>query len=215
MTLNPKSSCPKDMDKKIYFIGGTPCSGKSYLANTLSQKLKIPWISTDIIRGLMKNTVRKENNPKLFMHSGATAASYLTTHTPEEIVKNQNLESEGVWEGILKLIESNYEWKSYIIEGVAILPKQVKELMAKNPTFQAVFIIEEDWKRLDEVLYNRGLWDDADKYPDSVKEIEFQWLIKFNEWLKEETQKYGLTLIKVGKREDVLPETLKAFGISE
>ncbi len=94
------------MDKKIYFIGGTPCSGKSYLADVLSRELKIPWISTDIIRGLMQKTVRKEDYPKLFLHSKTTAQNYLSTHTPEEIVKNQNLESEDVWRGVLDFIES-------------------------------------------------------------------------------------------------------------
>lgn len=203
------------MNRKIILIGGSPCAGKSFLASKLSQKLGIPWISTDIIRSMMQKLVKKEDFPYLFDTVGVNAEEYLTTHTPDEVIQNQNLESLDVWKGVLDFIETNYTWDdSYIIEGVAILPEQVNKLKQLNSSVQAVFLIDEDHPRLKEVIYTRGLWDDANKYPDYLKEIEHQWLIKFNQWVKEETQKYNLPLIKINKREGVLEEALDILNLS-
>jgi 2-phosphoglycerate kinase len=45
----------------------------------------------------------------------------------EEIIKHQDAESEEVWVGVKALIDNSYPWKSFIIEGVAIVPHFVKQ----------------------------------------------------------------------------------------
>lgn len=41
------------------------------------------------------------------------------------------------------------------------------------------------------------LWDDAEKYPDDVKEKEVEWVIEFNNFIKRESKKYRLPVISV------------------
>ncbi len=122
---------PLKFMNRIILIGGSPTSGKSYTARKLAENLKLPWISTDTIREQMRWIVRKEDYPDLFMHGDPSvshtdkAVEFLTHNTAKEIVDHQNKESEDVWKGVRGLIESDYEWEDFIVEGVAILPKLI------------------------------------------------------------------------------------------
>ena len=51
---------------KIILIGGSPTAGKSYTARKISEELKLPRVSTDTIRGMMRGIVRKKDYPDLF-----------------------------------------------------------------------------------------------------------------------------------------------------
>ncbi len=195
---------------KIILIGGSPTAGKSYTARKLSEELKLPWISTDTIREQMKQIARKEDYPRLFQHAEVTpdnAVEFLTHNTVEQIIKHQNNESEDVWKGVSGLIESDYSWGDFIVEGVAVLPKLVgfQEWKTKKD-IKAVFLIDEDKERVRNTIFTRGLWDDADTYPDSVKEKEVEWVFAFNEYIKEEANKYNLPVVSVGNREDYINE---------
>lgn len=194
---------------KIILIGGSPTVGKSYTTRKLAESLKLPWISTDTIRGQMRKVVRKEDYPSLFGHYKATpeiGVKFLTTKTSKEIVKFVNEESKEVWKGVKAIIEKDYVWGSFIIEGVAILPRAASNLIKKNKEVKVVFLIDEDIKRVRKTIFSRGLWDDAKKYPDSVKENEVKWVIAFNEYIKKEAKKYNLPVIRVGKRKNLLNE---------
>ena len=46
---------------KIILIGGAPAVGKSSAAEKIAKDLKLPWISTDIIRGMMRPIVNKKD----------------------------------------------------------------------------------------------------------------------------------------------------------
>ncbi len=195
--------------RRIVLIGGSPTAGKSYTARRLAEQLKLPWISTDTIREQMRQLVRKEDYPKLFAFNEATpklAVEYLSHNTAEDIVKHQNEESVEVWKGVKAIIEKDYVWGSFIVEGVAVLPKFVSKLVKKDKRVKAVFLIDEDIRRVRKTIFTRGLWDDADKYPDSVKEKEVEWVVAFNDYIKREAKKYNLPVVSVGNRDDYLKE---------
>lgn len=177
---------------KIILIGGSPTAGKSYTARKLAEELKLPWISTDTIREQMRWIVRKEDYPDLFYHSDASpdkAVEFLTHNTAQEIVEHQNKESADVWKGVRGFIESDYSWGNFIVEGVAILPKFVASQEWKiKKEIKAFFLIDEDKNRVRNIISTRGLWDDADKYSDSVKEKEVEWIFDFNNYIKEEAK---------------------------
>ena len=195
------------MVSKIILIGGSPTAGKSYTARRLAEQLKLPWISTDTIREQMRKIVRKEDYPALFLHSNYTsklAVEFLSHNTAEEIVKHQNKESIAVWKGVKALIETDYVWKSFIIEGVAILPSLVSGLIKRNKNIQVVFLIDEDIDRVRKTIFTRGLWDDASKYSDSVKEKEVEWVVAFNNYITKEAKKYRLPVVSIGDRKDYI-----------
>lgn len=194
---------------KIILIGGSPTVGKSYTARKLAESLKMPWISTDTIREQMREIVKKKDYPALFSHAEATpemAIEFLGNNTPNEIIKHQNKESEEVWKGIKAFIETDYVWGSFIIEGVAILPHLASSLRVKDKKIKSVFLIDEDLSRVRKTIFTRGLWDDADKYSDSVKEKEVEWVNAFSEYIKKEAKKYNLPVLKIGNRKESLKE---------
>ncbi|HEY4509498.1 MAG TPA: hypothetical protein VJC15_00740, partial [Candidatus Paceibacterota bacterium] len=179
------------------------------------EELRLPWISTDTVREQMRKIVRKEDYPALFMHAHATAemaVEFLTGNTPEEIVKHQNDESIEVWKGVRALIETDYVWKSFIVEGVAVLPHLVADLKVKTKNIQSIFLVDEDEERIRNTVFTRGLWDDADKYPDSVKEKEVAWVLAFGKFIKREAEKYKFPYIAIKDRDSCFEQVKKLVG---
>jgi len=196
--------------KKIILIGGSPTAGKSYTAKKIATELKLPWISTDTIRGQMRKIVRKEDYPNLFFFDEATpkmAVKFLNKYSSKEIVDIVNKESAEVWAGVKAILDTDYVWDSYIIEGVAILPHLVSKL--KNKEVKVLFLVDEDIERVRKTVFTRGLWDDAKKYPDNIKEKEVEWVIAFNNFIKKESKKYGLPVVDVGDRKNYIEEIKK------
>ncbi len=198
--------------KKIVLIGGSPTAGKSHTARKIAEELKLPWISTDTIREIMRKIVRKEDYKTLFLHADATpemGVDFLNNNSAKEIVKIVNKESEDTWKGVKALLETDYVFGSYIVEGVAILPNLIKEFISENKNAVALFLIDEDIERVRKTIFTRGLWDDAKKYPDNVKVKEVRWVVAFNNYIKKEAKKYGFPVVSVGNRSDYLKEIIK------
>ncbi|PIN90507.1 hypothetical protein COU60_01660 [Candidatus Pacearchaeota archaeon CG10_big_fil_rev_8_21_14_0_10_34_76] len=197
--------------EKIILLGGSPTAGKSYTARKIAESLKMPWISTDTVREQMREIVRREDYPSLFLHANADskmASEFLNHNSAKEIVDHVNRESEDVWKGVSAIINTDYVWKNYIIEGVAVLPKFVNKLKT-NKEVRAIFLIDENIDRVRQTIFTRGLWDDADKYPNEIKEKEVEWVMEFNEFIKREARKYGFPVVSVGNRKDYLARIKK------
>jgi 2-phosphoglycerate kinase len=195
---------------KIILIGGAPTVGKSFLAARLSKKLGIPWISTDGIREIMRGIVQKKDYPRLFANfPPMKAEKYLRRYTPKEIVANQIRESIDVWKGVRALIATDYVWHSFIVEGIAILPAFVRRTFGRDKRIKPVFLLNDDRKMIEKVVYTRGLYDDANTYSDKVKSIEVEWTILFNAWLEKEARKYGYPIFRITKSNYPLNEIKK------
>jgi 2-phosphoglycerate kinase len=193
---------------RVILIGGAPTVGKSYLARKIAEELDLPWISTDTVREQMRQVVRKEDYPHLFIHANATAETaveFLTHNTAKEIVDHQNKESLEVWKGVEALINTDYVWGSFVVEGVAVLPSLISELKA-GKKIKSIFLVDEDIERIKETIYTRGLWDDANKYPDSVKEKEVEWVLEFNNYIKQECQRTNLPVVYIHDRVSYINE---------
>jgi hypothetical protein len=107
----------------IYLIGGAPRVGKSILCQQVSAKLKIGWISTDLLMELLR--VKNEAGIKTTWNAA-----------PEAVTANAEwffpyLE-RFIW-GVSSMAES------YVIEGVDFQPTQVAQLSAQYP-IRAVFL---------------------------------------------------------------------------
>ena len=190
-------------------IGGAPCSGKSTIAKQLSKKFEIPWIPTDWLRYLMAGLVHKEEYPSLFNMDNIDPVEYLSSNTPTQIIRDENERSKEVYKIIKLVLERKYDWNSYIIEGVSITPELIVQVLPDFPTLKYIFLIENNVDRIKEVIYTRGLWDDADQYPDSVKGHEVEWVIEYNKWLKEECIEKRLNYLEIINREDTLERVLE------
>lgn len=189
------------MTHRIILIGGAPTVGKTYLAKKLGKEFKIPWISTDTIRDQLRETVENKGDfPNLFNFERRELLNmikYLKESSPEKIVDDTNLENSEVWRGVVEFINEGSLGNSYIIEGMALTPKEVYELSQINKNIKPIFLLEHNTARLRDVIYTRGLWDAAFKYPDTVKEKEYEWVKLFNSWIESECLKYQLPIIEV------------------
>jgi len=187
----------KDMDK-IILIGGAPTVGKTYVAKKLAGDLKLPWISTDTIREMMVEIVDQKKYPNLYnIPKNVTADKYLSTHTPQQMVKEEIAESRDVWKGIKALMKEDYNWTSYVIEGVAIMPREARQIMKTDKRVRPVFLFSDNPDRFRKIIFTRGLWDDPETYSDEAKEVEIKWAMLFNDWIKKEAKKYRLPLVEV------------------
>ncbi len=76
----------------------------------------------------------------------------------------------------------------------------------ENKNIRTIFLVDEDRDRVRNTIFTRGLWDEANKYPDSVKEKEVEWVFAFNEYIKKEAKKYNFPVVSIGNREDYINE---------
>jgi 2-phosphoglycerate kinase len=107
----------------IYFVGGAPRAGKSILGQRVAARLRIGWISTDILEELLRVDKRE-------------AAKNEWNAAPESIVVTAEkffpYLMRFVW-GISSLADN------YLIDGVDFLPSQVGQLSTQYE-IRAVFL---------------------------------------------------------------------------
>jgi 2-phosphoglycerate kinase len=202
------------MSKQIILIGGMPTAGKSTLAEKLSKHLNLPWISTDQIGIIMRGVATREKYPNLFTWEDYDGFGYLNKFTADEIADNEFAKGEAVWTGVRKLIKEDYAWNNgFIIEGDDILPHLVTQDFSDSSNIKAVFIGDHDIERVRDVVFTRNFaGDDASAYPDSVKDKEVEWVLKFSQKLKIEVEKYGYTWVDIEKNVSDLDKVLEVFN---
>ena len=194
-------------------IGGAPTVGKSTLAAALAEHLALPWISTDQIRDIMRTVADRRDHPGLFNPEGYDAESFYTAFSAEEIVALEIGQGEAAWAGVRALIAHDYTWpQGFVVEGVNLLPHLIKRDFGADASVKAVFVTEADPRRMREVIFGRGVWDEASRYSDAAKEKELAWITRFDTWLRQEALAHGfpvLALEKDGKDLSLILEALK------
>jgi hypothetical protein len=99
-------------DDMIYFIGGAPRVGKSSLCQRVASKMKIGWISTDLLMEVLR--VNLTNGTKSAWDA-----------TPEAIAAN----AEWFFPYLDRFVWGfNAMADGYVIEGVDFLPSQIQRL---------------------------------------------------------------------------------------
>jgi 2-phosphoglycerate kinase len=107
----------------IYFIGGAPRAGKSILAQQISARLHIGWVSTDLLMTLL----RSKNVEGMKMKWDAA---------PEAIAAA----AEWFFPSLERFVWGvNSMADDYVIEGVDFLPEHIMRLSAQYP-LRSVFL---------------------------------------------------------------------------
>lgn len=198
--------------RRIILIGGAPTVGKSIVARLLSEHLGVPWISTDHIRDVMRLASTRKTEPGLFVPEGYTAERFLTEFSAEQIAEIEWKQGEVTWEGVRQFIVNNHGWKNgFIVEGVGMLPHLVARDFgddAEDAEIRTVFLVDDAPERVRDVVFTRGLWDDAHRYPDELKQKEVDWVLKFSHKIRDQAGKYGYPLVEVRKRKEDLAAVL-------
>ena len=195
-------------------IGGAPTTGKSVMAQKIAARLNMPWISSDQLRDVVRPYADKERFPTLYDSQGMTAEEFLERYSAQEICSMEFAQAADVWPAIQGLVSNTYNWvDGYVIEGVNVLPRYVAPIIKDNPRIKPVFLIDLDRDRMREVVYTRGLFDDADTYSDHVKDKEVEWAMMFAQELQAEAEKHGLPVLHVSKTDQDVDRAIELLGL--
>jgi len=198
-----------------YLIGGAPTVGKSTVAAALSAHLGIPWISTDQIRDIMRAIADRHAHPKLFNPEGHGAETLFDAFTAEQLVEIEAGQGEAAWTGIRVLIEHDYTWpQGFVIEGVNLLPHLIARDFAGVAEVRTVFVTDAKPERMRDVIFTRGVWDEAGRYPEAVKERELAWVLRYDAWVREQALAQGFPVVALAKDGTDLGRILEALKLS-
>ena len=137
----------------IYLIGGPPKCGKTTLAKALSNKLQIPWVSSDTLQVIARAYINKYAADKqaiLFPHKaskGQNNDETYSNYTPEQITQNYIIQGKTSYPAIdMFSICEITDGHDYIIEGYHITPECAADLIQKYGTnnFQVIFLTKFD-----------------------------------------------------------------------
>lgn len=184
----------------IYLIGGSPRGGKSILAHMISQKLDIPYLSTDDIRPIVmayfSETDLKEKFP--FGADDMPTDDYFNTWTGEDMLKAEIIEAHSSWAGVKNLINHLRSGKmDYVIEGVYLLPELVKEFSG-DADIKIVFLVKEDAEKIFQgLMKNKGENDWIATYVtnDEMMMTAAKALSVYGPYFADESKKYGFKCV--------------------
>lgn len=196
--------------KKFILIWWAPTTGKSTLASNLSRELGLPWFSTDQIRMLMKVYAHRDDTGWLFLPEWHdTPETFLGHFSTQEIVDMEFAQAHDVWPGIKTMLDDCYSYvDGCIIEWVNITPEIINTHLKDRTDVFPLIVIDDNLERIREVIFNRWLFSDADKYSDELKQKELDWVILFIETLKADCEKYDIPYISTEKKDSDIEKVL-------
>ncbi len=160
----------------IYLVGGPPRVGKSILCQWTAAKLAIGWISTDLLKELLK--VQTSNVPGVRWNESATIMATAEWFFPylERFVWGVNAMAE-----------------HYLIEGVDFLPAQVAKLATRYP-IRCVFLGCSDMT-LARFDHFPGRSPGYSGLPEDVRRRIVQHVPRHSELVQREAERFGYPYI--------------------
>ena len=203
----------------IYLLGGPPRVGKSIISKTITVKHGINVVSTDSLGAVLESVLDPEAEPGLFIvnrfnEMAAVDRIDLMVKNTTKRIDYQIQEGYAVWKAVKPFIlRENDDDRDVAIEGVAVLPELVSQLV--DVDYRAVFIgnqgnehkknikksakeNEHDWMRYA-----------SDEYIDAFATF----VVQMSGYIEEEAHKYGYEYIEMDKRpfNDVMGEVLNSL----
>jgi hypothetical protein len=157
----------------IYLVGGAPRAGKSILGQRIATKLKVGWISTDLLQELLR--VKNDAGVKREWNADSVA---ITTNAEWFFPYLERF----IW-GVSSLAEQ------YVIEGVDFLPAQVVQL-APQYRIRSVFLgcSSMTLERLDQFP---GRSPGYGGLPESMRRQIAQDVPRWSEFIRQECERFG------------------------
>jgi len=203
----------------IYLLGGPPRVGKSIISKTITVKHGVNVVSTDSLGAVLESVLDPEAEPGLFIvnrfnEMAAVDRIDLMVKNTTKRIDYQIQEGYAVWKAVKPFIlRENDDDRDVVIEGVAVLPELVSQLV--DVDYRAVFIgnqgnehkknikksakeNEHDWMRYA-----------SDEYIDAFATF----VVQMSGYIEEEAHKYGYEYIEMDKRpfNDVMGEVLNSL----
>ncbi len=123
--------------KKIYIIGGSPCSGKSTVAKALSEKYNLFYFKVD--DHLDKYTKRGvEEGYKMCSAMAKRTAEEIWMREPEQMSIEEIQYYEEIFHFVLEDLMSIQTDKDIITEGAAFMPRLIKKITSFDKKYMAI-----------------------------------------------------------------------------
>ena len=177
--------------RKIFWLGGSPCSGKSSISEMLASRFDLDVYHVDDAFEIQTQSLNPEQQPNL---SRWLASSWNERWMqPVEILVEDVIacyrEQLAV---ILNDIGKKPDRKSLLVEGTALLPRQIARILS-NPS-QAIWIVPTS--SFQKEHYSKREWARTIVEQCDDPEAAFQnWMerdIRFAEWIEAEAGALGL-----------------------
>ena len=184
----------------IYYIGGAPRSGKSFVIQELITRKPMFAASTDAIRSAAKGVLKPNDNPKFFKTErgefGSEKHISIMKNDPDLALEYEVGEAEETWKSTQDFI-SYYQrdGKDAAIEGVGVLPKYLPDLEYQ---FNAVFIV--NLSDQTEVMLKHAKNHPEDwlnKYSEETIRLFSSFNQLWNKYYAEQAKKYNQPLIEI------------------
>jgi len=187
--------------KNLLLVGGAPLTGKSTLGLKLANTENAVLLPTDAVRDWMQQVVSERDHPFLYFRKGADAKTFYSKFDmPHKLLEGQLAQGKEVEIAILAMLTTRYlPWTNVVIEGLVVTPSFVLSLKKRFPAvkLQTFFLYDGDADSIRKRLLTRGLWGSPSTESEDITQRELEWVILYNEFFKEEADKYGFTLTKV------------------
>lgn len=165
------------------FIGGTPASGKTYLAKKVAEQTEVFHLDLDTLRKEMRSDPQLKFWTDFFFN--LDEEKYLKETSCEQHWQNLIKQSEAFWPTILnKVNEVILTHKSAIFEGVNILPHLAK----KDFNFSGIFLLGGSFEQIFERNKKNPRWGQTEELQRKEAELFFNC---DRQKYKEEAEKYG------------------------
>lgn len=186
----------KTHSREIYWIGGSPCSGKSSIAELLTDKYDFVYYKCDEEYHNHINRCRSELHPMMSKLKDLTLNEIFARPVDqqvEETVKFYHEEFEFIWEDITS-ISSN---KPILVEGAALLPDNVSPLL--HTENHGIWIIPTTEFQVEQYSKRDWIQSILEECQDPRQSFE-NWMnrdIEFAQFVDKEAQSRGLKIIVV------------------
>ena len=164
------------------------------------KELSIPWLSTDVLRTITYALTPPQEQATKFPYGGFTSADQLTEMQIAQMVEWQVTETNSLQTCIRSLIRHQIDVRdSQILEGVHLLPQQVRSLVddpACEGHVRAVFIVGHDEStQLEAMRKNTSHFDWLNGASDETYESVAAFVIAYGKFIREECERYRLPYI--------------------
>ena len=193
----------------IYLIGGPPKCGKTTLAKALSNKLQIPWVSSDTLQVIARAYINKyaaDKHASLFPHKeskGQNNDETYSNYTPEQITKNYITQGKTSYPAIdMFSICEITDGHDYIIEGYHVTPECAKDLVQKYgaSNFQVVFLTKFDTDKFIEDIHKSTTTNDwilaKTHKPETFAKIA-QMVSLYSQYFESEAKKFNFPVLNL------------------
>jgi 2-phosphoglycerate kinase len=184
---------------RVILIGGSPTSGKSTVARSISSLLGFSVISTDDLGAAARGVTGPAVVPDLFAARAEDYREYYISHSSEELLEHAQRSHRALWPAIESVIREHATWaSSAIIEGWSVLPDLVAKLDLRGVA--AVWI-----EVPDHVLEARARADtpfhEGASNPDRMIRQFTRRSVEFALWLRAQTSALQLPLVRLSGAE--------------